>query len=93
MTLNPNKITIKCNSVRDISLDKINEIMKKYNTCIISGIIKQSEIKKPMKKLKSFIEKNNDLPSIGENPKKARGFLMKFVSRIRSIKPPGLQLL
>ena len=52
MTLNPNKITIKCNSVRDISLDKINEIMKKYNTCIISGIIKQSEIKKPMKKLK-----------------------------------------
>jgi hypothetical protein len=90
VTINADKITIKCKNLNDLSLSKINKIMKKYNTCIISGIINSSEIKVPMKKLKTYIEKNNDLPAIGENPKKARGFLMKFVSRIRSTKPPGV---
>jgi len=43
-----------------------------------------------MNKLKKFIKENEDLPSIGENPKKVNGFMMKFISRIRSINPPGV---
>jgi hypothetical protein len=88
--LKKKNITITCSSIEKLPLKKIQEIMKKYRTCIISGLINESELNLPMKKLKKYIKENEDLPSIGENPKKARGFLMKFVSRIRSTKPPGV---
>ena len=64
--------------------------MTEYKFCIIRGLIKPSEITVPMKKLKHYIKSNKDLPAIGENPKKARGFLMKFISRIRSTNLTGV---
>ena len=64
--------------------------MKKYRVCIIKGIINSNEMKIPIKKLKKFIEKNNDYASIGENPKKVRGYFMKYISRIKSLKFPGV---
>lgn len=88
--LNAKKITLKYKNPEEINFSDVDQIMRKYKTCIITGIVKPNEIKKPMRKLKEFIRKNGDLPAIGENPKKARGFLMKFVSRIRSTTPPGV---
>jgi len=79
-----------CSHPSKLKLNQIDSIMKKYKFCVIRGIVNLKDLKDPMKKLKIFIKKNKDLPAIGEDPKLARGYLMKFVSRIRSTKSTGV---
>ncbi len=79
-----------CNHPSKLKLNQIDSIMRKYKICVIRGIVNPKDLKDPMNKLKIFIKKNKDWPAIGENPKHARGYLMKFISRIRSIKSPGV---
>ena len=88
--MNLKKTLLICKHPTKLPLRKIDSIMSKYKICIIRGIVKPKDLKDPMKKLKIFIKKNKDLPAVGENPKLARGYLMKFISRIKSIKSPGV---
>ena len=58
--------------------DKIQSVLSEKNFCIIRGAIDPKIVKNGIKKVKKYIEKNDDNPVTGESPSAVRDYFMKL---------------
>ena len=79
MQVNPLNYVLNVKSLEELDFQKVRDQLNSNSLVILRGLIKKNDIKKSIFKIKKYFLKENDNPTIGENPKQIQKNFQKLL--------------
>ena len=76
--MDTSRLLLECENINDLSISKVHSKLRKFNFCLIRGLIHPEGLASGLINLKKFIEDNEDRPCTGETPSEVRDYFMKL---------------
>lgn len=76
--MDPRDLIIECDNFQSLQRQSIARKLKKYQFCLLRGLISKTQLSAGMRRLQKYIEENEDRACTGEAASEVRDYFMKM---------------